>query len=290
MAGGTYYVPERSHWPFLGAVGLFCMGMGGSQLIQGNTNVGLGFFIPGTLIILFMVYGWFKDVIMENRTGLHSTQMDRSYRWGMFWFIFSEVMFFGAFFGALFYVRTYAIPSLGGAAHHNFTHQLLWPDFQAMWPLYLNPDNSQFQGPLNILHAWGIPTLNTALLLTSAVTLTWAHWALLKDNRKQVIFGMSLTVLLGAIFLGCQVYEYHLAMHHDLLTLSSGVYGSTFFLLTGFHGMHVTVGAIILAVILFRIIKGDFSSKDHFGFEAAAWYWHFVDVVWLLLFVFVYII
>lgn len=288
MASGTYYVPERSHWPFIGALGLFFTGMGGAQWIQGNREIGFVFLIPGVLIMLYMIYGWFKDVIFENRTGLHSQQMDRSYRWGMFWFIFSEVMFFGAFFGALFYLRTFAIPALGGMAKHVTTHELLWPEFQPMWPLYINPDNTLFQGPLNILHAWGIPALNTLLLLSSALTLTWAHWSLLKDKRRQVIIGMIVTVLLGAIFLGCQVYEYRLALLHDQLTLSSGVYGSTFFLLTGFHGLHVTVGAIILSVVLYRLIKGDFSSQHHFGFEAAAWYWHFVDVVWLLLFVFIY--
>lgn len=287
---GSYYVPERSHWPLVGSAGLFCLAMGVAQLLQDNPYTGFGFLIPGALIILYMTYGWFQDVILENRQGLHSRQMDRSYRWGMFWFIFSEVMFFGAFFGALFYIRLYSIPALGGANSNAVTHELLWPEFQAMWPLYMNPNNTEYQGPLNILHAWGIPVLNTALLLSSAVSLTWAHWALLSDKRKQTIIGMAITIVLGVIFLGCQAYEYHLAFAHDQLTLASGIYGSTFFMLTGFHGLHVTVGTIMLSVILHRLIRGDFSSQAHFGFEAAAWYWHFVDVVWLLLFVFVYII
>lgn len=285
---GTYYVPEKSHWPFVGSIGLFFLAMGGAQILQDNANIGWPMFYLGALIVVFMMFGWFRDVIFENRTGLHSPQMDRSYRWGMFWFIFSEVMFFGAFFGALFYIRSFAIPALGGAGEHAATHQLLWPEFQAMWPLYMNPDNAEFVGPLNTLRAWGIPTLNTVLLLSSAVFLTWAHWAMLKNRRTQVIIGLTITIILGAIFLGCQGYEYYLAHHHDKLTLASGVYGSTFFMLTGFHGMHVTVGAIMLLVVLLRVIKGHFSEHDHFAFEAAAWYWHFVDVVWLLLFVLVY--
>ncbi len=285
---GTYYVPEKSHWPIVGAVGLFLVAFGATNLFHENTTLGIPLFLIGTLIVVVMMFGWFKDVIYENRQGLHSAQMDRSYRWGMFWFIFSEVMFFAAFFGVLLYVRIYALPALSGSLGHAATHELLWPNFQAAWPLFVNPDNTKFIGPESILSPWGIPLLNTTLLLSSAVTLTWAHWGMLKNRRVQIILGLAATIILGAIFLGFQAFEYYVAYVHDGLTLGSGIFGSTFFMLTGFHGMHVTVGAIMLAVILFRCIKGDFSTEHHFGFEAVAWYWHFVDVVWLFLFIFVY--
>ena len=285
---GAYYVPEKSHWPLVGSIGLFVMAFGAINLFHDNTMVGMPIFLIGTFTIVFMMFGWFKDVIYENRNGLHNAQMDRSYRWGMFWFIFSEVMFFAAFFGALFYVRHYALPSLSGALSHATTHELLWPKFQAAWPLFVNPDNTQFVGPKEVISPWGIPLLNTVLLLSSAVTLTWAHWGMLKNQRTRIIIGLTATIILGTIFLGFQGYEYYSAYVHEGLTLGSGIFGSTFFMLTGFHGMHVTVGAIMLLVILLRCIKGDFSVEHHFGFEAVAWYWHFVDVVWLFLFIFVY--
>lgn len=287
-ASGSYYVPEKSYWPIIGSIGLFCMAIGGGHLFHAHYQLGFPFLFSGIAIIIFLLFGWFSDVIWENRTGLHSEQMHRSYRWGMTWFIFSEIMFFCAFFGALFYARNYSVPWLGGEGAGELTHQLLWPNFQAAWPLYLNPDNTLFVGPKHILGIWGIPAINTALLLSSAVTLTWAHWALKFNKRTQVVFGLIITILLGLIFLTCQGYEYYLAHHHDGLRLASGIYGSTFFMLTGFHGLHVTLGAIMLTVILVRVMKGHFTPENHFGFEACAWYWHFVDYVWLTLFVFVY--
>ncbi|MBB72825.1 MAG: cytochrome c oxidase subunit 3 [Legionellales bacterium] len=283
-----YYVPATSYWPIIGAIGLFFFAAGTVNLLHGNNNTGWGMFLPGSLLIVGVMFGWFANSIAEAQQGLHSPMVARSYRWGMIWFIFSEVMFFAAFFGALFYARVYAVPWLGGLGHGDATHALLWPHFQATWPLFKNPNPELFPGPDKVIGAWGIPALNTVLLLSSAVTLTWAHWALKNRKREVMIFGLTLTIVLGLTFLGCQVYEYILAHHHYGLTLSSGIYGTTFFMLTGFHGAHVTIGLIMLMVILARCLRGHFDEEHHFAFEASAWYWHFVDVVWLFLFVFVY--
>ena len=208
-----------------------------------------------------------------------------SFRWSMGWFIFSEVMFFAAFFGALFYARIYSVPWLGGAGNNVMTNELLWPAFEAIWPTN-GPGN--VGGDFQTMGAWGLPAINTLILLSSGVTVTWAHWALKKGDRGQLILGLLATVALGFLFLSLQVYEYGHAYSELGLTLGSGIYGSTFFMLTGFHGLHVTLGAIMLLVILIRSIKGHFTAEHHFAFEAVAWYWHFVDVVWLGLFVFVY--
>lgn len=283
-----YYVPEKSHWPLIGSVALLFLALGAVQMFHDNFSWGVPLLSIGALIMAVVLFGWFGSVIFESETGLHNDLMDRSYRWGMIWFIFSEVMFFAAFFGALFYMRNYSVPWLAGAGSKSATHTLLWPEFKAAWPLMVNPDPELFVGPRHILSPWGIPLINTLLLLSSAVTLTWAHWAMKVNRRGMVITGLALTVLLGFIFLGCQTYEYILAHTVDGLTMSSGAFGTTFFFLTGFHGAHVTLGAIMLTVILIRCIKGHFTPEHHFGFEAVAWYWHFVDYVWLTLFVFVY--
>ena len=236
-----------------------------------------------------MLFGWFRDVVDESMAGLYSKQVDHSFRWGMSWFIFSEVMFFVAFFGALFYARELSIPWLSGQGSHSvLTHYLLWPDFKAHWPLLVNPDPSKFLGPKYAMGPWGLPAINTTLLLTSGVTITWAHWALQKNHRTSLLWGLGLTVLLGVLFLACQIFEYHHAYEALGLTLDSGIYGTTFFMLTGFHGAHVTIGTLMLIVIWLRCKRGHFSPEKHFAFEAVAWYWHFVDVVWLFLFVFVY--
>jgi cytochrome c oxidase subunit 3 len=202
-----------------------------------------------------------------------------SFRWAMSWFIFSEVMFFAAFFGALFYARQYSVPWLGDIDNKN-----LWPSFAAHWP------TSGPYRPIEFtpMEAWGIPAINTLLLLSSGVTVTWAHWALKKNDRRNLVFGLALTIILGLTFLTLQAAEYFHAYSELNLKLTTGVFGSTFFLLTGFHGFHVTLGATMLIVILFRCVAGHFRPDHHFGFEAVSWYWHFVDVVWLLLFVFVY--
>lgn len=236
-----------------------------------------------------MITGWLRDVIRESRAGLYDAQMDRSFRQGMSWFIFSEVAFFAALFGSLFYIRFFAVPWLGGEGAKG-TANMLWEGFQAQWPLLSNPDNSQFAGPDSVIGPWGLPLLNTLILVTSSITLTLSHKALKYDKRKQTIYWLAATVALGAIFLFFQIEEYIEAYSHLNLTLDSGIYGSIFFLMTGFHGLHVLLGGIILFVVLMRLIKGHFSAHDHFGYEAGAWYWHFVDVVWIMLFVFVYVI
>lgn len=283
---GHYYVPHGSRWPITGAIGLAAFMIGFANILHGHV-FGHYFFFFGSLCLAYMMFGWFSDVINESLHNCYNKQVDRSFRWGMVWFIFSEIMFFGAFFGALFYARNISVPWLAGAGDKSYT-TLLWPHFQAIWPLLKNPDPTLFPGPHNTMHTWGIPALNTLLLLSSGATVTWAHWALIKNARIQLIMGLILTIALGATFLGFQAYEYILAYDHYHLTLNSGIYGSTFFMLTGFHGAHVTLGTVMLCIILLRCIKGHFTPEHHFGFEAVAWYWHFVDVVWLFLFTFVY--
>jgi len=284
----TYYVPAQSHWPILGSIGLFLMVMGGVRMLHTSANSGELVFLVGALVVCYMMYGWFSNVIHESMSGFYSKQMDHSFRLGMCWFIFSEVMFFMAFFGVLFYVREFSVPWLGGEGAKGITGEVLWPHFKATWPLLVNPDNTLFAGPKEVINAWGIPALNTLILLTSGATVTWAHWGLKKGQRSHLIIGLLFTVLLGTAFIIFQAYEY-IHAHHELnLRLDSGIYGTTFYMLTGFHGLHVTVGTIMLLVMLIRSIKGHFSPEHHFAFEAAAWYWHFVDVVWLGLFILVY--
>jgi cytochrome c oxidase subunit 3 len=281
-----YYVPASSYWPVVGCVALGSTMVGIANMLHENP-IGHFFFFFGSVCLAFMMFGWFRDVIRESHQGLYSKQMDRSFRWGMAWFIFSEVMFFAAFFGVLFYTRHLSVPWLGGLGDKGAAH-LLWPNFTATWPLLNNPNPELFPGPREVMGAWGIPALNTFILLTSGATITWAHWGLVKRNRVHLILGLFLTIALGITFLSFQAYEYYEAYHHMGLKLSSGIYGSTFFMLTGFHGAHVTIGTIMLIAILGRCLKGHFTPEHHFAFEAVAWYWHFVDVVWLFLFVLVY--
>ncbi len=282
---GSYYVPHGSGWPIIGSIGLFVMLQGFANFLNGSSAGSTVMFI-GLAILLFMVFGWFRTVINESEAGTYNMQVDKSFRQGMAWFIFSEVMFFAAFFGALWYTRVLAVPWLGGGDPG--TNELLWNGWEATWPTNGPGDVG---GEFTLLDPWKIPALNTLLLLSSGVTITLAHWALKKGNRGSLVMWMAATVLLGATFLGFQVYEYAQAYgeHHNL-TLGSGIYGSTFFMLTGFHGLHVTLGTIMLIVITLRCAKGHFTADRHFGFEAVAWYWHFVDVVWLGLFIFVYLL
>lgn len=288
----TYYLPTPSYWPIIGCCALFCIMFGAAHWLHGS-NYGPYVFGTGIAILVFMMFGWFGTVIKESLAGLYDKQVDHSYRWGMVWFIFSEVMFFGAFFGALFYARLSAVPELAGDStsiftSSLFTHYLIWPNFIAHWPLLHNPDTTLFAAPKQVMEAWGIPALNTLILLTSGATVTWAHWGILKDKRSHVLIGLLLTVILGATFLFFQAHEYMIAYQEYHLKLSSGIYGTTFFMLTGFHGLHVTIGTIMLFVMLVRAYLNHFNPKHHFAFEAVSWYWHFVDVVWLFLFVFVY--
>jgi cytochrome c oxidase subunit 3 len=279
---GGYYLPEPSHWPIVGSIGMFLTLGGFAYYLDGGSSLVM---MAGAVVLLIMLFGWFGTVIRESEAGKYNDQVDMSFRWSMGWFIFSEVMFFAAFFGALFYARMYSIPWLGGAGANEMTNELLWPAFDAMWPTNGPGDVG---GEFTTMGPWGIPAINTLILLSSGVTVTWAHWGLKMGNRGQLIIGLLATVALGFLFLGLQAYEYIHAYHELNLKLTSGMYGTTFFMLTGFHGLHVTLGATMLTIILLRSMKGHFTAEHHFGFEAVAWYWHFVDVVWLGLFVFVY--
>jgi cytochrome c oxidase subunit III len=274
-----YYIPEPSTWPIFGSFGLLSMALGAAAWFNGG---GWGKFlvIAGLLVLFYMMAGWFSTVAHESEGGKFNKQVDTSFRWGMGWFIFSEVMFFGAFFGALFYMRVISVPDLGSLE----SQALIWPGFKPGWPVS-GPGIVESFTPMG---AMGIPALNTLILLTSGATVTWAHWGLLKNNRSQLIWGLVMTVALGIAFIGFQVYEYAHAYSDLNLKLNMGAYGATFYMLTGFHGFHVTVGTIMLIVILFRSVAGHFRPEHHFGFEGVAWYWHFVDVVWLGLFIFVY--
>ena len=281
-SNGGYYLPAPSHWPIVGSIGMFLMLFGFASFLHGSSSLVM---IAGAVIIIVMLFGWFGTVINESMSGKYNSQVDTSFRMGMGWFIFSEVMFFAAFFGTLFYARMWAIPWLGGSSNNLMTNELLWPTFEAVWPTN-GPGN--VGGDYQAMGAWGIPAINTLILLTSGVTVTWAHWGLKKEDRTQLILGLMATVALGLLFISLQAYEYYHAYHELDLKLTSGMYGTTFFMLTGFHGLHVTLGVTMLFVIMIRSMKGHFSNEHHFAFEAVAWYWHFVDVVWLGLFVFVY--
>lgn len=287
----AYYVPSQSHWPIVGAVALFLMAVGAANYVtdlkHGVSGIGGYILLAGTALVIYMVFGWFNNVINESMSGKYSRQMDNSFRQGMSWFIFSEVMFFAAFFGALLYARTFSVPWLGGEGNNAMTNQVLWPEFTAHWPLIEAPG-----GTTTTQMGWyGLPLINTILLLTSSVTAHFAHVALEQEKRGLLKFWLGLTVVLGLSFLYCQGLEYAHGYSEEMkLFLTSGIYGNTFYMLTGFHGMHVTLGTIMLIVMLVRVFKGHFTPKNHFAFQAASWYWHFVDVVWVMLFVFVYIL
>jgi cytochrome c oxidase subunit 3 len=286
-AGSTpyYYIPAPSHYPVLMSAGLFLVILGAGQWVNGS-GWGAYALLVGMVFWLTVMWRWFSTSIQESESGLYSDRIDVSYRWSMSWFIFSELMFFAAFFGALYWARVHSVPMLG-----NLDHQVLWPDFKAIWPSSGAGVTASPAGtvePFSTIGPWPLPTINTALLLTSGVTLTIAHHALIANQRAKTIFWMWITVILGTVFLGVQAYEY-LHAYRDLnLKLSSGIFGSTFFMLTGFHGFHVLVGMLMLLFITLRLMKGHFTPERHFGFEGAAWYWHFVDVVWLGLYVVVY--
>ena len=287
----SYYVPSHSHWPIMGAVALFMIAFGAGNYVTDLANEESGYggylLLAGIALIIYMLVGWFSDVINESLTGKYSHQMDNSFRQGMSWFIFSEVMFFVAFFGALLYLRVFSVPWLGGAGNNVETGAVLWPDFTAIWPLIKTPD-----GTTTTAMGWfGLPLINTVLLMPSSVTAHFAHSALLKNNRKGLKAWLGLTIILGVAFICFQVLEYAHGYSEEMrLFLDSGVYGNTFYLLTGFHGMHVTLGCIMLIIMWLRVLKGHFTPDNHFAFQAASWYWHFVDVVWVMLFVFVYIL
>lgn len=280
-----YFVPGPSRHPVMAAIGLFFVILGAGQWINGHAWGQYSLYL-GLVWWLTVLYQWFRDSVAESEGGQYGHKIELSYRWSMSWFIFSEVMFFGAFFTALWWARAHSVPMLG-----NLENALLWPEFKAVWPSLaagVTSSPANIIQPFTTMTPFWLPTINTALLLTSGVTLTIAHHALLDDKRAKTITFMWLTVVLGVVFLFVQGYEYYHAYHEMNLTLASGVYGSTFFMLTGFHGFHVFVGMLMILFITLRLMKGHFNSKNHFGFEGAAWYWHFVDVVWLGLYILVY--
>ena len=279
-----YYIPNPSPWPIIAMLSVLLM-LAGTALFINKVGFGGWMILSGFILLAVMFFGWFGDVIKENLTDCYNAQVDRSFRQGMFWFIASEVFFFLSFFGALFYIRNIALPWLGGEGYLGVTHEILYNQFVAQWP---TAGPGEVGGGFHAMGAWGIPAMNTLILLSSGATITWAHWGLKQDNQTQLVRGLFATIALGLLFVGLQAWEYRHAYHELNLTLHSGVYGSTFYMLTGFHGFHVTLGAIMLMAVLARAMKSHFSVHNHFAFEAVAWYWHFVDVVWLGLFVFVY--
>jgi cytochrome c oxidase subunit III len=284
-AAPYYFVPAPSRFPASVAFGFLLIVFGASQWINGASWASW-VVLAGFAVWLFTLQQWFRQAISESEAGQYNKLVDVSFRWSMSWFIFSEVMFFSAFFGALYWVRLHALPNLG-----SIDNAVLWPDFKAVWPSVAPGYTGSPAGitePFATMGPWPIPTLNTAILLSSGVTVTIAHHALVANHRVRAIVFMWFTVLLGMTFLGFQAFEYHHAYTELNLKLSSGAYGSTFFMLTGFHGFHVFVGMLMLLFITIRIMKGHFTPDRHFGFEGAAWYWHFVDVVWLGLYIVVY--
>jgi cytochrome c oxidase subunit III len=282
----VYFVPHHSKWPFVGSIAMFVLMIGVASWLN-DAAWGKWTFFVGIAMLAATLFMWFGDVIRESVAGSYNKQVDVSFRMGMVWFIFSEVMFFGAFFGALFYTRTLSLPWLSGVGDGVMTNALLWEGYSAGWP---TNGPAAIGGQFQTIPAWGLPLINTLILLSSGVTLTIAHHALKAAHRGMVLAWLGITVLLGITFLYFQATEYIHAYHALNLTLGSGIYGSTFFMLTGFHGAHVFLGTLMLAIMWLRVLKGHFTKDNHFAFEAAAWYWHFVDVVWLALFLFVYVL
>ena len=296
-----YYIPEKSSIPIIFAVATLLVGYGAASAVVGN---GFTMLLVGMAALVATMGFWWAIVIRESQAGLDTPALNNSYVYGMAWFIFSEVMFFFAFFGALFYIRSFAIPWLGGEGEKGLAGELLWPEFEAAWPPMITPDQAisgqeaVVKGPDENMYLHGfdkiftwLPLWNTIVLLSSSATVHFAHIALKENNRKRFNFWLGITVALAFIFVILLAFEYYEAYAHLGLTLSSGVYGTTFFMLTGFHGMHVLIGGIFLLTQLTRSTGyKHFTDKEHFGFEAASWYWHFVDVVWVCLFLFVYIL
>ena len=286
----SYYVPASSPWPIVGAIGLGLIAWGAGHTVidmsKEQDGYGSTVLIAGLIVMAVMLFGWFRDQINESMKGLYSDQLGVSYKQGMSWFIFSEVMFFAAFFGALFYARVIAVQWLGGDSNNAMTNEVLWPEFVAHWPLVNTPGGTETQA----MGWYGLPAINTIILLVSSVTCHFAHTGLEQGKRKQLTAMLGVTIILGMIFLYLQGAEYIHAYEELGLTLDSGIYGNTFYMLTGFHGLHVTLGTVMLIIMFLRVLKGHFTPDNHFAFQATSWYWHFVDVVWLCLFVVVYVL
>lgn len=289
-----YHLVNPSPWPLLASIGVFILALGGVVFMKGIASEvsteDLNFFsyigntmftegkpwvmLLGLLMVLWVMFGWWGDVIRESRAGDHTPVVQIGLRYGMILFILSEVMFFVAWFWSFFEMAIFHGARAGGtwdSASMFYSNLAAWSD----WP----PPGVETFDPFHL------PLINTLILLLSGTTVTWAHHALQHDDRAGARNGLILTVILGVIFSCVQAYEYSAAQ----FTFDGSLYGASFFMATGFHGAHVLIGTIFLAVCLIRIMSGGMSAKKHFGFEAAAWYWHFVDVVWLFLFAFVYV-
>jgi cytochrome c oxidase subunit 3 len=276
-----YHILPPSPWPFVGSVGATAMAIGLIVWVKGGV-FGLEkgtwwLFATGISLVLYTMFGWWREVVKEANAGDHTPVVSIGLRYGMVLFIASEVMFFVAWFWIFFEMALF---------HHHRTLSGI-EEVRAAWATW-PPAGVEAVSP------WHLPLVNTLTLLLSGTTITWSHHALQQGDRDGAKWGLILTILLGALFTTIQVYEYSHINHEHLFyseaAANSGLYGSTFFLATGFHGFHVFVGTLFLIVCLIRLMNGAFTPKQHFGFEAAAWYWHFVDVVWLFLFAFVYVI
>jgi cytochrome c oxidase subunit III len=289
-----YHLVNPSPWPLVSSAAVTVMMIGAVVWMKGLVGADAegvmaallakgdkALFFAGLAGVLVSMFGWWSDVIKESRAGDHTPVVSLGLRYGMVLFIASEVMFFAAFFWMFFDMTLFAdsrtlIPEVG-----------TWADTAAAWSTWP-------PAGVEVLDPWHLPLLNTVTLLLSGCTVTWAHHALQVGNRKEAKIGLALTVALGVFFTCVQVYEYYHILHENLFfneeALNSGLYGSIFFMATGFHGFHVLIGTIFLVVCLLRLLAGQMSPEKHFGFEAAAWYWHFVDVVWLFLFAFVYVV
>jgi cytochrome c oxidase subunit 3 len=288
-----YHLVDPSPWPLVASAAAAVMLTGAVVWMKGLVAEGAGpladalltkgdkaLFFLGLAGVLVSMFGWWSDVIKESRKGDHTPVVSLGLRYGMILFIASEVMFFAAFFWMFFEMsifneaRTH-IPEIGA-----------WADTAAKWSTW-PPEG------VETLDAWQLPLLNTVILLLSGTTVTWAHHALANGDRNATKLGLAITIALGVLFTAVQAYEYQHIIHENLFfneeAAGAGLYGSIFFMATGFHGFHVLVGTIFLIVCLLRLLAGHFTPEKHFGFEAAAWYWHFVDVVWLFLFAFVYV-
>lgn len=259
-----YHLVNPSPWPMLSSFALLAVAIGAGMAMH-NTAGGVPILIGGLLVTLYCMYAWWRDVVEEaNDNVSHTSPVMAGLRVGMVLFIVSEIMFFAAFFWAFFNASLFPIAPL----------EEVWDIAQGVWP----------PAGIETFDAWHLPFLNTLILLLSGTTCTWAHHAMMHNNRDDLIKALWYTVGLGFLFSLMQAYEYS----HAAFGFKDGIYASTFYLATGFHGLHVIIGTIFLAVCLLRVYRGHFTAEKHLGFEFAAWYWHFVDVVWLFLFVFVY--
>lgn len=265
-----YHLVDPSPWPIIGAFSGLLLATGALLFMHGKSSGNI-VLIAGFASVIYTMFVWWKDVIKEGKSGHHKSLVQHGLRVGMALFILSEVMFFFAFFWSFF--KAALAPELVFDGGHIFEEGI--KVIEGVWP------------PVGVetFNAWDLPFINTLILLLSGTTVTWAHYSLLKNDRKSLIQGLIVTVLLGLSFTALQAYEYG----HAAFGFKDGIYSSNFYMATGFHGAHVIIGTIFLAVCLVRALKGDMSPKHHLGFEFAAWYWHFVDVVWLFLFAFVYV-